>query len=67
MMSLRLIELYWYNSDQTNFTMKQKVDCIPTALHGTMFTKCWNRLTKITFRKSRNENKTGSIGISGGR
>ncbi len=30
----------------------------PTELHGTMFTKHLNRLTKITFRKSRNERKT---------
>ena len=40
------------------FNMKQKVDYIPTELHFTMFTKHWNRLTKITFRKSRNERKT---------
>jgi len=40
------------------FNRKQKVDYIPTSLHGTMFTKQLNRLTKITFRKSRNERKT---------
>jgi hypothetical protein len=42
----------------SGFNMKQKVDYILIALHGIMFTKHWNRLTKFTFRKSRNERKT---------